>query len=102
VHRCSPKTILKCAAWVSIWLLVTVVSYAGLATGLLFLFASLFPPSGHPPLPAAPSGWYTLGFLVLCPLLALALALGAVCLVRRQWRRRALCRDGPEPPPPAT
>lgn len=87
MHRCNPRRFSRCVAWVIVSLLVAGGAYVGLAMGLLVLFASHFPPSGHPPLPAAPSGWYTFGFLVLCPLLALALSVVAVRFVRRKWRR---------------
>ncbi|HEU4579284.1 MAG TPA: hypothetical protein VFS67_13560 [Polyangiaceae bacterium] len=82
------KPLLKRLPAALLILLLAGAWYLALALLTAFIFAERFPPSGHPPLPAAPAGWYQVGFLVFCPGLALALGLGSAYVLRRAWQRR--------------
>ena len=81
--------------WVALALATVLVAaslYVGLAICALYLFALLFEPSGHPPLPAAPDGFYPIAFLGICPLLACGLSLWLVTWLRAKAQARAAQR----------
>lgn len=61
------------------------------ATGIatLFAFGAIYGGRGHPPLPGAPEWMYVVAFVVICPLLALAVGAFAARFVWRRGRARA-------------
>jgi hypothetical protein len=83
------RKLLTWAALGALTLLLAAGSYVVLASGTLYLFASLFQPSGHPPLPDAPDGYYPIAFIGICPLVALGSSLWLVLSVRAKARARA-------------
>jgi hypothetical protein len=86
------RKLMTLAALAAFVLVVAVGLYIVLASGTLYVFASLFQPRGHPPLPDAPDGYYQIAFIGICPLVALGLSLWLVISVRAKARQRAARR----------